>query len=495
VTPPSPHDVARRYFDALGRGDIPTALDCLADDIEWIDVPVTPGVSDVIPWSGIRHGVADVLESFRIRDTVVKVKKFAPLDLVIDGNVAVGTIHYHATVLSTGLDFDIVFASWMTIEGGKITHWKSYGDPSPIVAAFHGDLSGRLIAAVEANDIVRVTDALRDGAQAGTRDPKTGLTVLMMAACRGHAGIVGALLDAGADPLTADSRMGATALQKTCQTGNIEVARLLLDAGAFIDAICPTTGHTPLMEALLYKWPDLVEFLIERGQNLNLATHYGFSLDDHIAFELNVNQGEEKKKFARVRDAVAKGRADAQAEIERQVVMSAVARKDKQALHDAIAQGADVNTIYPHVNSFSDGHTPLLIATRDARSGDPELGTEMVSMLLAAGAKVRVFDWVFHGTPIHKATYNGNLDVLKLMLAHPDIDMNVQGDGNGYTPLHDALWHGFDDCASLLVDAGARLDLIGHDGKTVLDLATQVLGGDHALTRRIRDAASRPAGG
>ncbi len=44
------------------------------------------------------------------------------------------------------------------------------------------------------------------------------------------------------------------------------------------------------MEAAWYKWPDLVAFLIARGQNLNLATHYGFTLDDHIAFELNVNR-------------------------------------------------------------------------------------------------------------------------------------------------------------------------------------------------------------
>jgi len=164
------------------------------------------------------------------------------------------------------------------------------------------------------------------------------------------------------------------------------------------------------------------------------------------------------------------------------------------ALRDRIAEGADVNAVYPHVNSFFDGHTPLLVAARDAGSGtpdpnDPAIGTEIVAMLLAANAHVRVEDWVFKGSPIHKATYNGNLDVLKLLVAHPDIDLDVQGPINGYTPLHDALWHGFAACAELLVDAGARLDLVGHDGKTVLDLATEVLGSAHPLAARIRAAA------
>jgi ankyrin repeat protein/choline dehydrogenase-like flavoprotein len=495
ATLPTAHEVARRYFDALGRGDIPGAMACLADDVEWINLPKIAGVSDIVPWLGTRHGVADVADSFRIRDAVVKVKRFEPVDLVVDGNLAVGTIHDQATVLSTELDFDIVFASWMTIEGGKITHWKSYADPSPIIAAFRGDGSHRLLAAVAAEDNAAVAAALGAGADPDARDARTGLTALMMAACRGLPHLVKLLLDAGADPFTTDSKTGATALHKACQSGNIAVARLLLDHGSFVDAICPTTGHTPLMEALWYKWPDLVAYLIERGQNLNLATHYGFTLDDHISFELNVNQGEQKQKYVRIKDLVAKGRADAAAEIARQGVMDAVRKKDRPRLEQLIAGGHDVNTVYPHVDSFFDGHTPLLVAARDARSDVPPgstLGTDIVATLLKAGAKVRVEDWVFKGSPIHKATYNGNPEVLKLLLADPTIDVDVQGPINGYTPLHDALWHGFEECSRLLVDAGARLDLVGHDGKTVLDLATEVLGADNALTQRIRKAA-RPA--
>jgi uncharacterized protein len=492
----SAKDVAHRYFDALGRGDIPTAIACLADDVEWINLPKIPGVSDIVPWLGTCHGIKEVANSFRIRDEAVKIKLFKPLELVVDGQIAVGTIHDQATVLSTGLDFDIVFATWMVIDNEKITHWKSYADPSPIIAAFRGKLDERLCVAVGRKDREAVEKLLQQQANPNARDGDTGLTVLMMAACRGDADVVKLLLQKGADCLTTDSRTGMTALHKACQGGSMEVVRLLLDHGAHIDAVAPTTGHTPLMEALWYKWPDLVKYLVERGQNLNLATHYGFALDDHIAFELKVNQGEEKRKFEQIKEYIDNGRRESQTEIDSQTVMGAVRKNNIEEVRKLIQGGANVNTTYPHVNSFFDGHTPLLVAARDARSIDPATGlpttrTDIVRELLRAGARVRVEDWVFKGSPIHKATYNGNAEILELLLAEPDIDIDVQGPINGYTPLHDALWHGFDDCARLLIKAGARLDLVGHDGKTVFDLASEVFGPQSEMARMIYAAESK----
>ena len=77
------------------------------------------------------------------------------------------------------------------------------------------------------------------------------------------------------------------------------------------------------------------------------------------------------------------------------------------------------------------------------------------------------------------------------MLAEaPGVQLDVQGGTNGYAPLHDALWHGYAECAEILVRAGARLNLLGHDGKTPLDLAVEGLGPDHAVTRMIQAAMS-----
>ncbi|MDZ4876053.1 MAG: hypothetical protein CLLPBCKN_005473 [Chroococcidiopsis cubana SAG 39.79] len=471
--------VAEKWFNALDLADYETAMSCLADDIEWINLQPVKGVSDIIPWIGTSHGVAEVTKSFQVRDRIAEVKVFKPVELVVQGDRAFGTVHDMTTIKATGLTFDITFATWMQIQDGKIVKWKSYCDPSPIVAAFRGDSKARLIEAVENEELEAATSLLQQGADPNTRNPENGLTVLMTAACHANVAMVKLLLDAGADVLTTDRKTGATPLHKACQGGSVEVARLLLDAGAFIDAVTPTMGHTPIMDALWYKWLELVKLLVERGANLNLSTHYGFTLDDHLNFELNVNQGEEKQKFIVIKQIVDAGRKAARESIESQQVMAATDRGNLDAVKQLIENKADVNTVYPHINSFLDGHTPLLVAARDGH-------TEIVRELLKAGAKVRVEDWVFKGSPIHKATYNGNPEILKMLVEHPDIDLDVQGPINGYTPLHDALWHGDNECAEILINANARLDLKGHDGKTPLDISIDVYGSDGEIPKLIR---------
>jgi uncharacterized protein len=475
----TPRAVAEAWFAALDRGDIPAAVALLADDIYWENIPQVPGVSDIVPWTGTAHGIAEVGQAFATRDQVCQVIEFKPLNLVVDGNQAVGTVHDHAIIKTTGIPFDIEFASWMKIENGKIVWWKSYCDPSPIIAAFRGDTSARLLQAVKGNNLEDVKFLLDHKINPNVRDEATGLTALMLAACHAQPEIVKALLDAGADPLTVDSNTGATALHKACQGGNVECARLLLDAGSFVDAVTPTMGHTPVMDALWYKAPEVVDLLVERGANLNLDTHYGFTMWDHLKFELDVNvKGRDIMEHIA---ATLEGARDAKvAEIAQQPVMNATEKGDLEGVKQAIAAGADVNAVYPHVDTFSDGHTPLLVAARDNHA-------EIVQELLANGAKVRVLDWVFKGSPIHKATYNGRPDILKMLMDHPDIDLDVQGQINGYSPLHDALWHGYTECAQMLIFAGARLDTRGHDGKLPVDVAISVYGADDPLVQLIRE--------
>lgn len=471
--------IATQWFAALDRGDIHGAMALLAPDVEWVNLPKVPGVSDIIPWLGTCHGVDEVLASFRTRDTVAEVQLFKPGKLVVQGDQAFGTVHDVSRVKSTGAEFDIEFATWMQIHDGKIVKWKSYCDPSPIIAAFRYKLDEQLLLAIDGDDVALAQKLLQMGADANARDTKTGLTGLMLAACHANVALVKALLAAGADPFTTDSQTGATALHKAAQGGSAEVARLLVEAGAFVDAVTPTMGHTPIMDGLWYKGPDYVKYLVDQGANLHLGTHYGFSMMQHLEFELNVNTLG-KEKLLEI-DATFKQREKAdQDAIENQKVMAATNGADTTMVKRLISEKADVNTVYPHVNTFSDGHTPLLVAARDNHE-------EIVRELLTAGAEVRVVDWVFKGSPIHKATYNGRPEILRMILDHPDVDIDVQGPINGYTPLHDALWHGYTECAEMLVDAGCRLDLKGHDGKTPLQVAIDVYGPEADMVKRIRE--------
>jgi ankyrin repeat protein len=471
--------IASQWFSALDRGDIDTAMNLLAPDVEWVNLPKVPGVSDIIPWLGTCHGVEEVRNSFRTRDAVAEVQLFKPGKLVVQGDQAFGTVHDISRIKSTGAQFDIEFATWMQIENGKIVKWKSYCDPSPIIAAFRDRLDEQLLLAIDGDNVTLAEQLLQMGADANARDAKTGLTGLMLAACHANVALVRSLLAAGADPFTTDSQTGATALHKAAQGGSVEVARMLVEAGAFVDAVTPTMGHTPIMDGLWYKAPAYVKYLVDQGANLHFATHYGFTMMEHLQFELNVNTLGKEKLLEIDETFKQREQADQEA-IDNQKVMAATNNGDTAAVQRLIGEGADVNTVYPHVNTFSDGHTPLLVAARDNHA-------EIVRELLNAGAKVRVVDWVFKGSPIHKATYNGRPEILRMILDQPDVDIDVQGPINGYTPLHDALWHGYTECAEMLLDVGCRLDLKGHDGKTPLQVAIDVYGSDADIVKRIRE--------
>jgi ketosteroid isomerase-like protein len=130
--------VAEAWFDALDKADYAAAMALLHPDIVWINVPQVRDGSDIIPWIGTAHGLAEVTQQFSRRDGVCQVKEFKSIGLVCEGNTAVGLVRDKALIIETGITFDIVFASWMTIEDGLIVRWKSYCDTAPIVAAFKG---------------------------------------------------------------------------------------------------------------------------------------------------------------------------------------------------------------------------------------------------------------------------------------------------------------------------------------------------------------------
>jgi ketosteroid isomerase-like protein len=132
-------NVARRWFDALTRGDIDAAIDCLADDVEWINYRIVPGVNDIMPWIGTYHSPKAVFNSFKRFVNLVDVQQEELVRLVVQGDEAAGVVHERSRVKATRLEFEIEFVQWLTIRDGKIARWKSYTDPSPILVAMRGD--------------------------------------------------------------------------------------------------------------------------------------------------------------------------------------------------------------------------------------------------------------------------------------------------------------------------------------------------------------------
>ncbi len=343
------------------------------------------------------------------------------------------------------------------------------------------EYAASLCRAVENNDLAAANSALGQLGNPNVKCPGSGLTPLMIACGYGYLELTKWLLQQGADPNCTDSQGGAFPIHKACQGGHLEIVKLLVEHSAQLDCQSAATGHTPLMEAAWFKFADIAEYLLQRDVKLTIPTHYGFTLDDHIAYELKVNQKpREQTKVETIKAAVNRRHEKDRAQQKENSLMEAVINDDLETVDALIEEGFPVDMRAPCTGSFNDGHTPLLVAVRDGHF-------EAARRLLDAGADPNAVEPTFLAVPLHKATYNGRADMTRLLLQQPGIKIDYQGPTNGYTPLHDALWHGFESCAKLLIDAGADLNLKGHDGKRPIDLAIDVLGDESELTRYIKD--------
>ena len=83
----------------------------------------------------------------------------------------------------------------------------------------------------------------------------------------GDAGLIDALLKAGADP-NERLRSGETALMMASRTGNVTAMKVLLDRGADVNAKETLRGTTALMWAADQGHPAAVKLLIERGADV-----------------------------------------------------------------------------------------------------------------------------------------------------------------------------------------------------------------------------------
>ncbi|BFZ23627.1 hypothetical protein BsWGS_26666 [Bradybaena similaris] len=78
---------------------------------------------------------------------------------------------------------------------------------------------------------------------------------------------------------------------------------------------------------------------------------------------------------------------------------------------------------------------------------------------------------LFKWSPVHEAANNGERDILKLLVDYGG-DVNLPDKLHGNTPLHYAAREDNSACVTVLLKAGARIDIKNFEGMTCLDEAT-----------------------
>lgn len=131
-----------------------------------------------------------------------------------------------------------------------------------------------LMKAVESNNLAGVKQLIGQGVDVNALEAN-GDAPLVMAAYLGHAEIVRALLEAGADVTAVDPEMKATALHAAAYAGRTEAARLLIQYKVDINKQGPRNGYTALHDAIWQGHTDTASVIIDAGANLGLKNHEG----------------------------------------------------------------------------------------------------------------------------------------------------------------------------------------------------------------------------
>jgi len=311
--------------------------------------------------------------------------------------------------------------------------------------------------AVYEDNAAEVKRLLKAGANVSLAN-NYGATPMGLAAEVGNTEIIKLLLEAGAnaDSPNAD---GQTALMEVARTGNVQAAELLVQHGAKIDAKEKFGGQTALMWASARRHPEMMQFLISKGADVN-ASSTDRDYQRHVTAE-----GRPKKMdsggFTPLLYA---------------------ARENCRACVDVLLRNkADINLPDP------DGVSPLLLAIMNAN-------WDLAKQLIEAGADINQWD-MFGEAPLFTAiglrsqvsggkgsidplNQTNGLAIVKMLLdrgANPNMQLffkpaDVRGSTNtrGSTPLIRAATNGDMEVMKLLLDRGADVNLIMADRQTPL---------------------------
>ncbi|WP_298238518.1 ankyrin repeat domain-containing protein [uncultured Algibacter sp.] len=305
-------------------------------------------------------------------------------------------------------------------------------------------------------------------------ETSTGLPLLHQAIVDGDEAQVIKLIEDGADINQLDRLMGNSPLHIACEQENVRIVELLIEKGAFVNLITPRSGFTPLMVAVWHNQLENVKALLKaRDINIYIKSPSGGSSVRRIIGGWHQTPNEtDTKRYKELSDILDAYETDLKEQVANQKIFQVIADRSlseiekEDQIKALIEANEPVNTESFVMSKGYPRHSPLLLAARDNYMG-------IVKLLLDAGADIGQRGYQMNAIAFHKSAYSGNTEIVKLLLNHKDASkyINDQGPNNGYTPLHDAIWHGHTEAAKLLIDAGARLDLKAYDGDTPLDFA------------------------
>lgn len=122
-------------YEAFGKGDVPTFIGHMADDVQWEQWADNTAQLAGVPWLQPRQGPSGVLAFFQAI-AAMTIKDFRVLSLMAGGNQVAAEFVIEADVPSTGGHYrDEEIHLWTFNESGKVIRLRHYTDTAKHIAA------------------------------------------------------------------------------------------------------------------------------------------------------------------------------------------------------------------------------------------------------------------------------------------------------------------------------------------------------------------------
>lgn len=294
--------------------------------------------------------------------------------------------------------------------------------------------------------------------------------LLVEAAGNGDAGQAAMLLNAGADANSKDCR-GNPALSIALGLSRLEVAKLLIERGADVNLDDANREAIPLIIASRRNWIDIAQLLLRNGADVNKKDSGGMGALDYAVGMYNMQMIELLRKYRATLSPAKQAHVDGQ-------LLGAVMAGDAIAVGNALRYGAD------HAAHDEKGANALMKASAkgylevarvlldETRLSDAEtLAAHLRGEKDLAGALgVNEVDEA-GSTALMYAAGGGKLEMTKL-LVEKGARIDVM-DHSRWNALMLAALNGHAETVKLLVDNKANVDARNGNGNTPLMLAAE----------------------
>jgi len=124
----------QEIYEAVGRGDVPTILDHVTDDVDW----AAEAAGKSAPWHGPRTGKTGVASFFSDLTSSIEIQKFEPHSYAAGENNVHLLVEFAIRSIATGRDTAMTMHHYWRIRDGKVEYFRGSEDTEQTARIFAG---------------------------------------------------------------------------------------------------------------------------------------------------------------------------------------------------------------------------------------------------------------------------------------------------------------------------------------------------------------------